>query len=540
MAIGENKSFQLKNETKNINSQCKVVVYRWKVPVPSNDTSDKDLGESTRLDISSQIVNCTYSKNMAQPTGTFSFTLSNSPNIKGSTGDWKDIIKRGEWCVIYMSQDGDLSLNPIVGSPLRESKKLEEAKKIRCIGYIDRVAPHLTVGEKGEFDVTYTVQGRDFGVVYENTDIWHNLFQFEQIMLQSLANNELNITGATKLHVVLDIVHDLFFNPQKIKGAKVNDNKSLTSIALQWMLPRQMIQDIFSDVPLGSSSFWGELPVKKFEETEAGLAVERPTDYLSGNAWDQLKKISVPAFHELFTETDDSGKPFLKFRPIPFALNKKGYKTIGEKITLYRDISPVVKVSSIDVIDADLAEDDHGRYNSFLTTVTSTLINTEDNISVLKGSGFPEFQQASIKRHGFRPMHVDVDTIIKNAAKDSAKSDRKLLIEFNELLKDYWNNYIFTSSGTVNQIGNNLVKVGKAYVFNDDVPYEARKRYYIEGYSDNYEVDEKGTGTWTQNVMLTRGLEESDLKSGTLKSERNTEFTNEGEYTPSGSNRNKS
>ena len=109
-------------------------------------------------------------------------------------------------------------------------------------------------------------------------------------MLQSLANNELNVLGNKPLNEILDIVHDLFFNPSNIPGAKVNDNKSLSSVALQWLLPRQLVADVFG--PISGTTFWGELPgVKRFEETLAGLAVERPTDFLFGNAWDQLKKV---------------------------------------------------------------------------------------------------------------------------------------------------------------------------------------------------------------------------------------------------------
>lgn len=535
MALNQNKLFKLSNDVRNVNSQCKIVVYRWKIKTPEEGTSDQDLGASIRLDISSQILNCNFNKAMGNPSGSFSFQLSNSPNIKNETGDWKDIIRRGDWCVIYGSQDGDLVTNPVAGPPLPSNTR-EEAKKIRCIGYIDRVTPVTLVGDKGEFDVTYTVDGRDFGVVYENTEIWHNLFQFDQIILQSLANNKLNVVGNRPLNEVLDIIHDLFFNPSNIPGAQVNNNKSLSSVALQWLLPRELVADVFG-IAL-TNTFWGELPdIKFFAETAAGLAVERPTDFLSGNAWDQLKKASSPEFHELFTETDSLGQPHLYFRPIPFAFNKKKYSSVGKFIDLFKDIKPLLRVPAIDVLENSLSEDDHGRYNSFLATVSTDLYHTEDNISVLRDSGFPKFQRTSIKRHGFRPMHVNVDTIIKNAQKDGGKSDRTRLIEFNEALFDYWNNFIFMSSGTSELIGRNDIKIGRALQFGDDVPYEARKRYYIEGYNDNWEVDEKGVMWWTQQVMLTRGLDESDLLNSTRKDDRNTEFTQEGDYTPAGSNK---
>lgn len=537
MALNNNKLFKIANDSRNINSQCKVVVYRWKHQNADSDLTEAQLSDTTKLDISSQIINCTYQKNMSEVSGAFSITLSNSPGLKESTGDWKDIIKRGEWCVIYMSQDGDLLMNSSVGPPNAKANIREEAKKIRCVGFIDRISPNTTVDEKGAFDVTYTIEGRDFGVVYEDTEIWHNLFQFDKILLDSLASQKLNVQGNTKIDEILTILHDLFFDPIQVPGAKLRkDTNSLTSISQQWLLPRQLIQDVFRNFSPGKTSFWGSAMKKRFSTTEAGLSVVSPIDYLTGNAWAQLKAVSVPEFHELFTETDDAGIPGLTFRPIPFSFNQENYQTVGKHITLFKDISPVVNVPAIDVLETNLAEDNHARYNSFLATVSSELFGIHNNISLLKGSGFPKFNQGSIKRYGFRPMHVNVDTIIKNAQKSGGKGHEKILKEFNHLLHDYWNNYVFTSSGTLEQIGNNKIKIGKALVFNDDVPYEARKRYYIEGYNDTFAVEENGATYWSQQVMLTRGLEEDDLQKISEKgfTNRDTAFTQEGEYTPSG------
>lgn len=532
------EQFKLSNATQDVNAQCKVVVYNWKFKTPlKGSLTDTQLSESNRLDISSQIIGCNYSKNMGSPTGSFTITLSNSPGI--GSGDWKDIIKRGEWCTIYMTQDGDLTMNPQVGPPLKGASRNEEKKKIRCIGFIDRVAPAVSVNENGAFDIVYEITGRDFGVVYEDTTIWHNLFQFDKLLLDSVGSDKLNILGNANLKVVLETVHSLFFNPSKLPGGKAGskDNKSLVSTALQWILPRQLVLDIFDKTTQGGT-FWGELNITNFEDTAAGLAVEKPTDFLTGNAWEQLRRAAVTQFHELFTEINDDGIPKLNFRPIPFAIDKSGYKNIGTDITFFKDL-PFISVPAIDVINYNLGEDNHGRYNSFLVTVSTGMWNTEDNISILRDSGFPSFNQPSIKRYGFRPMHVTVDSIIKNAQKDGGKSDRNKLIEYNFLLKDMWEKYVFTDSGTIEQIGRNNVRIGKAIVYQTDVPYIATRRYYIEGYDDSYSVGEKGASSWTQTLKLTRGIEEDDLKKGFADQRRDTKFAQEGEFTPSTVNTNK-
>jgi len=522
----------ISNETQNINSQCKIVVYNWKSnALTINRGVDSVLTQTDRLDISSQLLSCTFNKTLGNPSGTFSFTLSNSPDY--GSGDWKDIIKRGSWCVIYMSQDGDLAITDKVSEPLKSAQKKEEAKKIRCIGFIDRVAVKSSINDKGAFDVTYEVSGRDFGVVYEDTTIWHNMFKYERIVLDALATSRLNITGEVSIDGAMNLIHDLFFNPKAVPGTRVNDNDSLTEIALQWLMPKEMLKDI--GFTTDRTPYWGELQgIKNFQPTAANLAVAKPTDFLSGNAWEQLKKLSVPTFHELFTETTEDGLPRLNFRPIPFAIDKRRYRTIGEFVDLYKDLD-VLNVDAIDVINFDLGEDNHSRYNSFLVTLSTSLIAQSDNISLLDGSRFPLNIQDSIKRYGFRPMHVEVNSIVKNAERTNGEGNPKILREFNELLYDYWNNAVFAESGTTNLIGLNGVKIGKCVTFGEGVPYATGKRYYVEGYTDNYTVGEQGDSIWTQTVMLTRGFEERDLTQGNQFGIRNEKFTNEGEFTPSGS-----
>lgn len=524
---------KLSNDTQHNFAQCKVVVYAWKQELDNPELADSILAQSYRLDISSQVKQVTFSKTLSDPAGNFTISLTNSPGV--GTNDWKDILRRGFWVVIYMSQDGDLTMNPKVGpAKVRHS----ERSKIRGICYIERCGSTGNTGEKGDVDRHFQVSGKDFGIIYEKTEIWHNLFKYEEIMIESIRTSQLNVVSNVKIDAALKLIHKLFYFPSDIPGAKVNDENSLLDIGLQWLLPKQMLSDVgFNVSGLTKGTYWGALgdTVLNFQATVCGIAIEHPTDFLSGNAWDQLKKLSIPHYHELFCETTDAGLPRLTFRPIPWGINNKKYPNAAPFITLYKDLKPVVTVPAIDLMDDDLAEEDHARYNSFLATVSTSLINVEDNISLLDGSGFPKNNHASIRRHGFRPMHVQVDSIVRNEDLANGAANRQALIEFNEILYDYWNLAVFAESGTIMKIGSNNIKVGKALKFSGDVPYSNTRRYYIEGYTDTFVVGAKGEQIWTQQVVLTRGFEEKDLKSKKGFLQRNTEFTAPGEYTPSGS-----
>jgi hypothetical protein len=271
--------FKYSNETKHLTPQCKVVIYPWKEVLSDPDIEDSKLSGAYRLDISSQIESVTYTKSMGSAAGSFSINLTNSPGI--GTNDWKDIIKRGYWLVIYLTNEGDLTLNPVVGPNLTKNRHAE-AKRIRCIGYVERVGVRATIEENRSIDIGFSITGRDFGIIYEETNIWHNLFQFDKIMLDSIAQTQLNVTGAVRVHTAMKLIHDLFYFPLNIPGAKVNDNKSLLSIGLQWLLPKEMLLDVgFNLSSLSKGTYWGALPgIFEPEETGAGIAVDKPGDYL--------------------------------------------------------------------------------------------------------------------------------------------------------------------------------------------------------------------------------------------------------------------
>ncbi len=518
------------NIVKHTNAQCKIVLYKWTHGLANPDLSDRQLSESTRLDISSQITHCNFNKNMTGAAGSFSFNLTSSPGIESQ--DWKDIIKRGYWCLIYMSNGGDLKINPNVGKNISKNR-VAESKFIRGICYIEAVGVKGSVGDNKDIDIEYEVSGRDFGIVYEESNAWHNLFKFDQIMLKSIRDTQMNIVGNVRIHTAIDLIHDLFFFPANINGAKVDERNSLLDIGLQWLMPKELLLDLgYNMTQLQKGTYWGNIPnVKDISDTGFGLAVERPTDYLSGNPWEQLKRIAQPQLHELFTETRDNGQPRMVFRPIPWGISQRNYPENAKFITKYINLTPIATVPGSDLIDFDLKEEDHSRYNSFLTTVSTTLINTEDNISFLSQTEFPKHNRASIRRHGFRPMHVTVDTIVKNSHLANGTADFIQLKEANYIMYDYWNPAVFAECGPIIKIGSNDIKIGKALKFGNDVPYMNKKRYYIESYNDTFTIDERAGAVWIQDVSLTRGFDERDLVKGTGFGTRHTSFTAPGEYT---------
>ena len=517
----------INNQVRNIRSQCQVIIYRWRTGILTQGGVSTDrLSQAKRTDVSSRVMTANFSKNIGSPAGQFSFTLAN--NTGTTIPDWRQLIRVGHWCVIYMSQDGDLDINSVVTGP----KTKPPNNKIRCIGYIERVAARTMVNERGAFDTVIEVSGRDFGIVYENTTMWMNLFQFDNIALEAAAGR-LNIIGNTPLEEQMQIMHDLFYAPQKLLPSLKDDSSSVTSIARQWLIPNILANDLNIKPPSGLASFWGNLPnVTNFEKSAMSVPVDNPVSAISGNVWGKLKGMSVPAFHELFCETTNDGMPKLNFRPIPWQLNGARYPTVRKFIRKFGDVERVL-VNAVDIMAMDTGLDNQNRKNHFLTTIKTTLFNAEDNITNVAGSGYPLEIVDSVRRHGFQPMHVDINSLTLNAALGDGKTNKNLLKEFNGVILDYWLNAIFFDSGNVEMIGNNDIKLGKCMQFGSDVPYSGDRLFYIESYTDTFVVGENGTSDWMQSIQLTRGIDLVDLVDG-KPGVRDVFFDQEGQYTESG------
>jgi len=515
----------IKNDVKNQRGKCQVVIFPWDKKITSDRFSNSQLANSSMKDVTKKVMEISYEKALADPAGSFEITL---PNDR----DWKQEIKPGFWLLIYMSNTDDLAV-PTGTEEIKPRDLQEQSDKLRCIGYVERVSAKGTVGEKGEYDTTYTVSGRDFGVVYQETQIWHNTVFFERALLDS-ATTRLNSRTIKTVDGLLDTMHRLMYSPADFKGL-ANNNKSLTKTALQWLFPSKLLESINVKTKRGAPFLGNIIDLLQFETSRCSYPVENPLSLLNGRAWDTLKSHSIELFHELFPEIGDDGHPHLNFRPIPWRIRQK---PIVDRLftnkgrALFGNVDRV-QMPSLDIIDFDLGEDNHARYNLFFTTVNTSLYTVQDSIAGVNNNdpntGFPRIQQSSIKRHGLRLMYNEINTMIQL---NTEKIDKKLLEGYNELMLEYWNNAVFLESGNMTIIGNNKIKIGKVLEIEKDAPYNSEKLFYIEGYRDSFFVQENGVGEWTQSLTLTRGIEKQDLIRGLGSvARRDNDHTDIGEFT---------
>lgn len=495
-------------------SQVRVIVYDWALKTFSPDETDNEMSKATRIDVSQHITDVSFSKNMEGPSGNFEVKLDDTRN-------WKEIIRKDSWCVIYMSNGEDIG--SFVDASLSPSS-VPDFKFSRGLCYIERVNEDETQVEgNGEEDLFYSVSGRDFGKIYEDTEVWLNFFKSEATFIKTLTAN-LKISNIATTDKLVELGHKLFFSAK----FDITGGVDFAETAQQWLLPRAMLDDLGIGLRIGDSSYFGLLEnLFQFSEVNTTIPIDDPLKSINGNAWAKLKEWSVEELNELYCELDQ-GKPTLVYRAIPWGINSKGYPNLSSNIQSFKakiDADDIT-LTGDEIFHRDMGEDAHNRYNHFYAWSSANRHSAFDNISELKGKPskndreYPYVNKASIKRHGFKPMHVDLNTITYSVkATKNGKVDSKRLLEYNEVLYDYWSPAVYFESGSISIIGRNDIKIGKAIKFDNNSGSLSGKAFYIEGYSDEFIQEESGEKSWTQTLQLTRGIEYDRLKESFTDSE---------------------
>jgi hypothetical protein len=563
--------------------QCKVVWYQWvnelgtdantifafESPFPLSSPNSA-LAASRSYDISNHVESFSYSKDMNNASGAFSLVLEN-------TFDWSRYMRPGQWICVYLAGDGSLELPPELGSSgssnsttnstvkdiigglvgLKKSDSLllpdgptaDETDTIktkrRCLGIIQRVAIRSTTSVDGVVDVTYVVTGKDFGTIYEETELWFNANHADARAFES-AINAITRQFARNLTELLTQYHSIFLNPRDALS------ETLTSVTTffpqQWILPDQLVKELNLKLnPSGKGLFGDIQDLVEFNATIFENPTPDPLAGMQGRCWDKLKQLSQSEFHELFTELSDEGGPKIIFRPIPWGFDNSKYPTIGKAMLMYKDLAndePVlpkfavgtslarlsidefkapktapsdsralhsVKLTAAETESFDIGPDYHSRANFFLVdskTATKDQVSAFSLMAHIPVPPFPFRDENDIKRYGFRPMLVNVNSFnVTNQQFFGNEANKAFMLELNHLLRDFYSNSEDLYTGTIHlAAGKNDVKLGKVFVTDDTFKGISNMVFYIEGYTDNFSVNADGTCTWTQSINVTRGI----------------------------------
>lgn len=580
----------------SLTAQCKIV---W-IPViadynitllhqPASSNANKGalsfdttnyFSNSLAFDISQHLVDgFSYSKYMDAAAGSFSFKLDNSR-------DWTATMHPGQWCLIYLANDGSLTLDSTkTGTPSNlipntsdlplltsnnDSQLQQSSNNLRCIGFIERISSSSSVGEDGSLTIEFEVSGRDFGIVYEDTELYFNHMIFEETQIQNILFDIFTDAKKQPLDQIMQILHDLFLFPQNnnIIRANAGPSNSLLTTGLQWLMPNRLLQilNLTENASSQSGPFYGSIDgITSFTPSLLPISITDPVAWLRGSMWGKLKEMSLPAFNELYTDVFE-GQPQLIFRPIPWGIDKRGYPALAagngqqafipayynlasgafdnSDILGFQSQNTISYMSDVNIISFNLGRDNHSRYNYFICkyadmqAVNETVQILQTNASPA-GRQFPSMLQPDLMRFGLRLREEVVnsfsfvlaisgqnDLISRLRAAGNGEPSSQFLLQFNEVLRDYWQNAIFFETGSIDQFGDPNVKLGKVIVFGSNLAQIGNKVYYIEGYNDRFTIGSNGETQWTQSIQVTRGMDLTLLQAASAPNGIDTNISN--------------
>lgn len=305
-------------------SYAKIVYYHYKKqnfgkPTNLRDGGEPFLGVEVGV-IDNDIDSIQVSKSIQAASGTFEFSLLPSQN-------WKGVLSPGDWVLIYLFNEFQAEGEP------------QDTRNCLMIGNIDRVSRSLQRDEdEDKVSLRYRVAGRNFGKVFEETDLWYDPYAEQVNTLDvALRNAGLEILG-NPTDLVSNLV-DIFL------GSGGQTASGATSDLKPWRIPSLLAGKLGATIAgvLNSNSpellsllgttvsgagsissedkFYDILKTDIQDELPGFKAREMLTVDSNGSLWDMIKRNSNELVNEVYLEevrnTDGTINPTLVLKPRP-------------------------------------------------------------------------------------------------------------------------------------------------------------------------------------------------------------------------------
>lgn len=474
--------------------------------------------------MSTEIESVRIDKDINNVSGTFEITVLPSKN-------WKKEISPGDWLVIYLFSGKEGSIPNTVMN-----------KNVALFGNVDRVARSKQRDENSDKTlVRYVISGRDFGKVFEDTDIF---FDPRCIQTQNAAVNNVWLTangvpfnGSPK--ELMQKLLGVFVGGTPINDAISKGVKSTPfgSIPLrQWMIPGPIVS-FFAGASLPKPSLPGD-------DSKLGLITDIMSLQLSevaGNAgrtvvstgeslWEVLLRASNRSVNEIFVDldrnSDGTAYPMFVLRPRPQSplfqtaglIEPVAFNALGDSWFTLKKLAEsdrnVVTLTDNDVRFENIGKNHQAMFNMLWmksqmldsTVATWPSANTQTGFASI---GNPMYSRQSINRYGLKILD-EMQDFVYNTGGLEINHAVNILKGF--LLQRYDQtayNHLY-DNGTLETTGMIDAAVGK--VLRVHPPKESTfldfpKLFYVEGYTHEY----KYPGMWMTTWKVTNGVSDNSV-----------------------------
>lgn len=416
-------------------------------------------------------------KTISAPSGTWSLTL-HSPHKFAMTEE----ITNGDWISIWW-QRGDKIMHGMLGNidGIRRSRRVVN----------------------GATTVTWTLNGRDAGKVFEVAEVWFNEYvDFGSNVGGKIFGKRMGfIPGGSPDRVIENLLDAFLGGTGNVGGA--------------WRWPR------------GLAERFGEFFSQALKMRIAGTTESRPTTITVGDSLvlggsgllrgeiidelslfqpqpgtklhDMVTRYSNPILNELFYDSyieDDAESPPDRPKPMVYLRERPFVNTIdGANSPWFR--LPTVRVRRSEITNEDLGSNDAERINLIMLYARSTTMTTYDQYAAYP----PIIDEADVREYGLRRWERQIDFAGVGSKGDGTSWGDEINTWIKLVTSWYGLNHAWLN-GSVNLpfiLGE--ARVGHRLVIQGDAP-EDQTQAYIEGVTQSFRYPSGGS----TSLAVSRGF----------------------------------
>jgi hypothetical protein len=472
------------------------------------------LNEVERTVIESDLESVSINKSIGSPSANFDISLHPTKN-------WKRVIGPGDWVMIYFYN----SISTVQAEDMREESD-EFTSNCVLVGNVDRIARSTEKDEQSDkIMVRYKMSGRNFGKVFEDTDIWFDPYQNQSNVADAqLRNSGLLIEGGPKFQV--DNLLDVFLG----KGGQFVGGK--TSPLNQWSIPSQLAMGLKGSGAASSGRsgiFFDDVLARQVNKVPGNKTRNMLTLDSNGSLWDMLRRSCNGLINELFLEEIRTSKvidgrpvntmtPTIVMRPRPHNTphlpsqfgdgndtNLISFLEGSAKTMQDLAKESFVEIARGEILYENLGRDDHSRINQIILSTRNYpdyMRNRAANVNK-RGVANPMVLRESVQRYGLQRLDQQLDWTIPKGTTDGKESatENQLFKAFMAQLYDmHYANHLY-EAGTIECTGVLEAELGKVLKILPNDAKEKPKIYYIEGYEHQWRFP----NTWRTTFTLTKG-----------------------------------
>lgn len=425
-------------------------------------------GSSAESD-SPSVISVSTTKNLGKSAGTF--TVAIKVPSKARLSDFAD----DDWIDISFHKNG------------------VEYHTMR--GLIENITKKRIVNDSGATSTTYVLQGKDFGCVFEKTEIWYNYLVGEVTEFHMLSINDLD--GKIRGNPA-QVVERILFGFMKSQEGVGRAN---------WLLAPNMpgAKDTFPEAVLFDDVRFSNVPER---DCSGSLTTG---DKIS--IWDMALEYADPMFCDLICDLGDGRNAAVDLDPT------RGYKKDETAMRVqFRDKifpttveggqlglgakgglrstwfnTPVTEVNLQDLVAIETTKSTHDRFNSFVLSpsVVEAGGATIDTVG-------PLWDKRDIRKHGLRQFDVQSRYFAADSNLYGMAEKQRLL------LRDWHAIGPYLSSGGI--VAASIVPGARVGTRLRVKSHAADETFYIEGCEHSWTKQDGGNSTF----QVTRGWEGTD------------------------------